>query len=930
MKGVAPQMSDIPDWASEQIEFARRSGIGTLDLRLELEDDSASSRRRLEPIAVFPMEVLDLPNLRTLLLTENRISEIPPDIQRVQQLEVLNVAQNPLSALPEEIGRLPHLISLECGGCDLRTLPRAIGNLTHLRKLNINANLFGELPEWIARLNELRTLGIGSAGEPFLSELPHWIRTLHKLESLFARGHSIAKLPRWLVHLTKLTNIDVGNNRITEIPDVIFNMPQLHSLDLANLDGVQRWGTVGSYTTHNEVRDIPAEILRLRNLNHLNLHRNPVETPPMEILQNDLNRGIRMEALRSYFVQLEREGTDYLHEAKLLIVGEPGAGKTTLARKLIDPSYDLGEDDSTRGIDIRVWNFDSHSRRFRINLWDFGGQEIYHATHQFFLTRRSLYVLVADSRKEDTDFHYWLNVVELLSDGSPAIVLLNEKQDRFRDLNTRELRQQFSSLRNIVRVNLATDRGYADLISAISAQVESLPHIGTPLPKSWVNVRLALETDERPWVSSHEFERICSHHGFRSLDEKNQLAGFLHDLGVILYFQQDPVLCRTVILRPEWGTRAVYQILDDREVIEAGGRFDQADLRRLWSNPSHRDMRVELLRLMLNFGLCYEVPGMRDTYIAPQLLPASPPDYEWDDKGNLGVKFFYEFLPKGIIAQLIVHLHDLVERHSLAWKSGVVFARDGARAEVVEYYGQRQIQVRVVGSTKREMLGVISHAMGVVHSTFPSLRVQELIPCTCDFCKHASKPEYYPLGVLRQYFEDNQTSIQCRSSYANVSVRELLAEVSTVASSAKGIVRTATGELIEVPFGESATVEGAFTEIEGRSSTEILSEVASTTKVSPSRNNVWVNGSFYLVAVLVIFAGIGILANLVAPIVLPVAVVGGVLLVSIIGALQLRNDERLSDASFLELMGVALSRLPSLERSDQKSQEDTKLSDPRE
>ncbi|WP_347242416.1 hypothetical protein [Nostoc sp. FACHB-888] len=31
-----------------------------------------------------------------------------------------------------------------------------------------------------------------------------------------------------------------------------------------------------------------------------------------------------------------------------------------------------------------------NGREFRVNIWDFGGQEIYHATHQFFLTRRSL------------------------------------------------------------------------------------------------------------------------------------------------------------------------------------------------------------------------------------------------------------------------------------------------------------------------------------------------------------------------------------------------------------------------------------------------------------------------------------------------------------------------------------------------------------
>ncbi|MBK9490892.1 MAG: hypothetical protein IPO07_20480 [Haliscomenobacter sp.] len=33
---------------------------------------------------------------------------------------------------------------------------------------------------------------------------------------------------------------------------------------------------------------------------------------------------------------------------------------------------------------------------FRTNLWDFGGQEIYHSTHVF-LSHRSLYVLLANA-----------------------------------------------------------------------------------------------------------------------------------------------------------------------------------------------------------------------------------------------------------------------------------------------------------------------------------------------------------------------------------------------------------------------------------------------------------------------------------------------------------------------------------------------------
>jgi GTPase SAR1 family protein len=83
---------------------------------------------------------------------------------------------------------------------------------------------------------------------------------------------------------------------------------------------------------------------------------------------------------------------------------------------------------SEKGIDIIQYHFPlENGEEFRINIWDFGGQEIYHETHQFFLTERSLYVLVVDNRKEDTDFYYWLNVVELLSKKSPLLIIKNEK-----------------------------------------------------------------------------------------------------------------------------------------------------------------------------------------------------------------------------------------------------------------------------------------------------------------------------------------------------------------------------------------------------------------------------------------------------------------------------------------------------------------------
>jgi GTPase SAR1 family protein len=48
-----------------------------------------------------------------------------------------------------------------------------------------------------------------------------------------------------------------------------------------------------------------------------------------------------------------------------------------------------------------------------------------HATHQFFLSKRSVYILVLDGRRDEKT-EYWLKHVEAFGGGSPVIIAINK------------------------------------------------------------------------------------------------------------------------------------------------------------------------------------------------------------------------------------------------------------------------------------------------------------------------------------------------------------------------------------------------------------------------------------------------------------------------------------------------------------------------
>jgi internalin A len=778
-------------WVYERIRQAREQKMDVLDLSFHYQDPGAR-------LTELPEEILDLLWLKALHLSGNHLSSLPETIARLPNLTTLDLHNNQLTSLPESIARLPNLTTLDLGSNRLSSLPETITRLPNLTTLDLGSNRLSSLPEPISGLTNLTTLNLGHNE---LSTLPESITELTNLTTLDLQNNKLSNLPESIIGLTKLIILNLHHNRFTTLPGPIIQLKNLRVLNLGNYSSdlpewIQRIELEGESQnqlsslpesidqlqnlvelnlTGNQLISLPEAITRLPNLESLDVEGNPLVSPPIEIASNGI------EALREYFRQLDQEGVDYLYEAKLLILGEGGAGKTTFANKILDSEYTLKDEISTKGVDVLKWSFPIEGgRQFRVNIWDFGGQEIYHATHQFFLTKRSLYALVADTRKEDTDFYYWLNAAELLSENSPLLIIKNEKQDRHRELNERSLKGQFDSLKEVLATNLETNRGLTEAKEEIKHYIRKLPHIGTRLPKTWVRVREQLEKDPHNTISLEEYLEICAANGFGETKDSLQLSGYLHDIGVFLHFQEEPMLRKTIILKPKWGTDAVYKVFDNKTVIQNLGRFTRADLERIWSAPEYASMQDELLQLMMKFKLCYEIPNERGTYIAPQLLTENQPVYKWKEEENLLLRYSYQFMPKGILLQFIVVMNRAiatVNGRSLLWRSGVVLAKAGTAAEIIEHYGKREIHVRVTGHQARDVLTIIRHELEQIHSSYKKLKYDELIQCNCPACKHNPEPHFYTIAELLDFRANGQVEIQCRKKpYHMVNVMGLLGD----------------------------------------------------------------------------------------------------------------------------------------------------------
>jgi len=775
--------------AEQKIAQALQSGATELDLRdMQLTE--------------LPESIGQLKQLRKLDLghdyrkdekDKNRLTTLPDSLGQLTQLTSLNLSNNQLTALPDSLGQLTQLTDLNLSNNQLTALPDSLSQLTQLTSLNLSSNQLTILPDSLGQLTQLTSLYLSHNQ---LTALPDSLGQLTQLIYLNLTNNQLTALPNSLGQLAQLTTLLLNNNELTALPDSLGQLSQLTSLQLMK----------------NRLITFPPSLAKLKHLKSFIFPLNPLN-PALQSAYNACKRNNTHEGyepLWAYLRSLEKNA-EPLYEAKLVLVGEGNVGKTTLLKALKGKQGAAPQEHepTTHGVEI-----DIHGLRLphpaqdgveiQLNAWDFGGQDVYRVTHQFFFSQRSLYLLVWEPRRgvQQGQVEDWLNMIRLRVGDEARVIIVSthcKTGERIARIDQPVFKGQYGDM--IVGFHevdsLVPDpttgemTGIAELKKVIASEAAKLKQMGMPFNRDWKAARDELLALPEPRISFSTFSGVCAARGLSGIDTET-LAHLMHDLGYIVHYADDEKLRDDVVLKPEWLTKAIGFVLENRATAEREGILPDDQLYQVWHDHAFpNEPRYEpsiypfFLRLMEKYDVSYRLPDDRKASLVAQHVPQVRPELPWlpeqetpEKLRRIAMICAMEEDPPGLVPWMIVRTHDYaaeLNHHRLHWQKGM-FLNHGTHGTVMLEKRGREFHIYAQAAWPE-------HFMNVIHSTLETLitdnwpgmkdRYRFMVPCPETKDGQPCKGRFNIHG-LRKFLTEGDTHVRCQECSCRLSIAELL------------------------------------------------------------------------------------------------------------------------------------------------------------
>eukprot|EP00005_Dracoamoeba_jomungandri_P014137 CAMPEP_0174277974 /NCGR_PEP_ID=MMETSP0439-20130205/61221_1 /TAXON_ID=0 /ORGANISM="Stereomyxa ramosa, Strain Chinc5" /LENGTH=1598 /DNA_ID=CAMNT_0015370339 /DNA_START=1040 /DNA_END=5837 /DNA_ORIENTATION=- len=636
-------------------------------------------------LTAMPQElILFSHQLTTLDLANNNLSDIPGAVvQALAQLETLNLQCNRLGTVPIELFNLKNLKYLLLDNNELAFLPQRLFDCRSLRKVSVQENPLAEMAPAMAAI-------YGQINQEYVD----------------LSGIGIVAIPEelFLGNTQCIRSLNLSNNVLQSLPPDIENLSNLVELNIAN----------------NNIESLPWQLGALKSLSKLDTSGNPLSLLPDEIKRKPTRE------LLNFLLEL-KDGKTKVYRMKLMFVGEENVGKTTLFNAISEfaskrkartdepersvPLLDHQMDTvSTDGIEIHNLKFAKVAEDgsdLQVGCWDFAGQELYYSTHAFFLSKRSVFLLLFNLA-EDLEYtkrrvDYWLASINSKTKKCPVIIVGTHRDDK-RCSKERikmifsTLQSSYSGLYNNIQAYFAvsnrTRKGVKEMLDAVLEVMLSQAHMGEEVPVSFTLVEeqlvVARKVYSPPLMTLDQFTEMAVKCGVTEKGITTAL-NFMHDLGIIVNFsgksfRSNVALENLLILDPSWISNVFRSIVTTKANFVTGGVIAHKNLPQIWRPPEYPlEIHSALLAILEKCEISYPLKrGMEDgrsliATLLPQEVPP-PEDLEnegWSTKVEASTKkrmiiariYKLEFLPHGLFSRFMVRSLTVTEP-KLYWNNG--------------------------------------------------------------------------------------------------------------------------------------------------------------------------------------------------------------------------------------------------------------------
>ena len=718
---------------------------------------------------------------------------------------------------------------IDCSDNKIESL-EPLRNMDQLNYLTLNRNLINSLAP-IVSLKSLRRLEMRGNRIENITPLAG-IKTLTYLN---CEGNKIAKIDA-LSSLTKMVGIDFGANLVSDIKvlkgmsnltyanfrcnyiaslEPIRNLAKLEVIDfstnkIVDVDPLSGLRNLRSANLSNNLITTLKPISKLQDLSLLGILNNPLDFPPMSIAEKG------MDSIRFYFEEIKANGYSRWNEAKVVILGDGDAGKTTLFNLISGTTHPF-ETEPTIGVNLSIkgvtgkvtWHTDFNIKAY---MWDFAGQEIQYHLHHFFLTGDALYVLVADNRRGKTRWDYWFLLIRSIvqrnnrSNKASVVVVMNRKLDveTHFDLEITKFtsNSMFNSILDIshVEINLKKEfnsNNWKALVDLIWEQLCKLPIVNMLIPSNWKRFREQLEelSKKKKYVTLDEFSDIGIKSGvFTGLTSMNNALNYFKDIGFVLHYRG--LLENVIFLDIQWVLKKLYMVIE-KSKSGTPGRITENELHELWGNdPKHIGSYYHLSNLLScpDFGMCYKV-GDSTNYIIPCLLPERPGSEVWDCIGCLNMRIDYPIMPEDLIGRLIVRLSPWITDQRRVWCDGVVIVYHGTEAFISRTFSQQtggkclRISIKANEGGTEGLLWTIHGVIEAIHKEQYKDKISFMpyIACDCESCARSAEPFHFAMSALQTFMQNGVYKTHCHYSAKTIDVGKLIGQMVRTTDSANNV-----------------------------------------------------------------------------------------------------------------------------------------------